>query len=141
MPYREKIAWLSLIAMAVAFVPYFTITAMRQPSGAKMPDLFQLGLFAAATIVQLIILGLGHLYFRSRFADDEHTPPDERDIAIMRRSITSAYYFLTGGMIVVGCIMPFNSGGWKIVNSAILGIVLAEIVHYSVSVASYRRQA
>lgn len=58
----------------------------------------------------------------------------------MRRSISTAYYVLIAGMILVGCVMPFNSGGWTIVNAALLMIVLAEVVHYGVVVVSYRRQ-
>jgi len=44
-------------------------------------------------------------------------------------------------MILVGCVMPFNSGGWKIVNAALFMIVAAEVVHYGVAAVSYRRQA
>jgi hypothetical protein len=59
----------------------------------------------------------------------------------MSRSVTCAYYVLITGMILVGCVMPFNSGGWTIINAAILMIVVAELVHYGTVVFSYRRQA
>lgn len=139
MPYREKTAWLSLIAMAVTFGPYFTIVASlhREP----LPNLRQLGLFAVAAIVQLLILGLGHLYLGRRSPEEARTPPDERDRAIMGRSISSAYYLLIAGMILVGCVMPFNSSGWTIINAALFTIVAAEVVHYGVVVFSYRRQS
>jgi len=139
MPYREKTAWLSLIAMVVAFGPYFTIVASlhREP----LPNLRQLGLFAVAAIVQMLILGLGHLYLGRRSPEEARTPPDERDRAIIRRSISSAYYLLIAGMILVGCVMPFNSSGWTIINAALFTIVGAEVVHYGVVVFSYRRQS
>ncbi len=73
--------------------------------------------------------------------EEARTPPDERDRAITSRSITFAYYVLIAGMILVGCIMPFNSGGWRIINAALAMIVAAELVHYGVIVVSYRRQA
>jgi hypothetical protein len=139
MPYREKTAWLSLIAMAIAFVPYFAITAAH--SRPAVPNLRQLALFAVAAIVQMIILGIGHAYLSHGSPEEARTPPDERDAAIMRRSISFAYYILIGGMILVGCVMPFNSSGWTIINAALVMIVLAEIVHYGVVVVSYRRQA
>jgi hypothetical protein len=141
MPYREKTAWLSLIAMAVAFGPYFAIVAARSVPGGPLPNLRQLGLFAVAAVVQMLILGLGHFYLGRRSPEDARTPPDERDRAIMRRSISSAYYVLIFGMILVGCVMPFNSSGWTIINTAIVMIVAAELVHYGVVVFSYRRQA
>jgi hypothetical protein len=139
LPYREKTAWLSLIAMAVTFGPYFTITAAG--SAAAVPNLRQLGLFAVAAVVEMVILGIGHLYLRRDSPDEARTPPDERDRAIMRRSISSAYYVLILGMILVGCVMPFHSTGWTIINAALLMIVAAEVVHYGVVVFSYRRQA
>ena len=141
MPYREKTAWLSLIAMAVAFVPYFAIVLTSSHSRPAVPSLRQLGLFAAAAVVQMTILGIGHLYLNHGSPDEAHTPPDERDVAIMRRSISFAYYVLIGGMILVGCVMPFNSSGWTIINAALVMIVLAEVVHYGVVVVGYRRQA
>jgi hypothetical protein len=139
MPYREKTAWLSLLAMAVTFGPYFTLTAAR--ADAPLPDLRQLSLFALTAIAQMLILGVGHLYLRRASAAEAHIPLDERDQAIMRRSVSLAYYVLIGGMILVGCVMPFKSSGWSIVNAALFMIVAAEIVHYGVVVFSYRRQA
>jgi len=141
MPYREKTAWLSLLAMAVAFVPYFAIVQADSHSSTSLPSLRQLALFAVAAVVQMAILGVGHLYLNHGSPGEARTPPDERDVAIMRRSISSAYYVLIGGMILVGCVMPFNSSGWTIINAALVMIVLAEVVHYGVVVASYRRQA
>jgi hypothetical protein len=140
MPYREKTAWLSLIAMALTFGPYFAYAAMNAP-GRALPNLRQLGLYATAMFVQLLILGAGHLYLRFEFPEEARIPPDERDSAIVRRSMSSAYWVLTFGTIYVGCIMPFLFKGWAIVNSAIFMIATAEVVRLAVVVTSYRRQA
>jgi len=127
--------------MAVALVPYFTIVQAWSQSGPSLPNLRQLGLFAVAAIVQMLVLGIGHLYLSRGYSDEARMPPNERDIGIMRRSISSAYYVLIVGMILAGCVMPFNSSGWTIINAALLMIVLAEVVHYGVVVFSYRGQA
>jgi len=137
---REKIAWLSLIAMAVAYGPYFTLIARGPIPWEPLPHLHPLGLFALASIVRMLILGAGYLYLRLS-PQEERPPRDERDRAIEHRSISAAYYVLITGMILVGCFMPFSSTGWSIVNAAILWIVAAEVVHYSVVMASYRVQA
>ena len=42
-------------------------------------------------------------------------------------------------MIVVGVVMPFTEPPIKIVNTALFGIVLAELVGLIVVVTSYRR--
>jgi hypothetical protein len=141
MSYREKIAWLSLIAMAVAYGPYFMFVARGPGPWEPLPHLHPLGLFALASIVRMLILGAGYLYLRLGSPREERPPLDERDRAIEHRSLSAAYYVLIVGMILVGCFMPFSSTGWTIVNAAILWIVAAEVVHYTVVVASYRLQA
>jgi hypothetical protein len=141
MSYREKIAWLSLIAMAGAYVPYFIFAASGPRSWEPLPHLHPLGLFALASIVRMLILGTGYLYLRLGSPREERAPRDERDRAIEHRSLSAAYYVLIAGMILVGCFMPFSSTGWTIVNAAIFWIVAAEVVHYSIVVTSYRVQA
>ncbi len=141
MSYREKIAWLSLAAMAVAYGPYFILAAKGPSSWEPWPRLHPLGLFALVSIVRMLILGAGYLYFRLAFPREDRPPLDERDRAIEHRSISAAYYVLIAGMILVGCFMPFSSTGWTIVNAAIFWMVAAEVVHCSVAVASYRAQA
>jgi hypothetical protein len=140
MPYREKIAWLSIVALVVTFGAYFAVISRGYLPGLPLPNFPRLAFFAAATLVQVLILGGGHLYLRLQSPEEARIPPDERDRAILRRSMTSAYYVLLSGMIMVGCIMPFNSSGWKIVDAAVFMIVAAEIVRYGVIVVSYRVQ-
>ena len=141
MSYREKIAWLALIAMAVAYGPYFVLATKGPIPWEPLPHLHPLGLFALVSIARTLILGAGYLYLRLGSPRDERTPRDERDRAIEHRSLSAAYYVLMAGMILVGCFMPFSSTGWTIVNAAIFWIVAAEVVHYSVVVGSYRFQA
>lgn len=140
MSHREKTAWLSLIALAVTFGPYFAMVAINPPSGA-LPNLRQLGLYATVAIAQLLILGAGHLYLRRASPEEARMPADERDRAISHGATTWAYYVLIAGMIVVGCIMPFTTGGWTLVNTALAMITASQVVHYGVAVLSYRRQA
>lgn len=140
MTYREKFAWLSLAAIAVTYGPYFAITAANRPD-AEVPNLGQLRLFAITMVVQMAILIVGRLVLRRLAPEEAGAPPDERDRAIESRAFTFAYYVLISGMIVVGCVMPFQSGGWTIVNAALLAIVAAEVVHYGVAVTGYRRQS
>jgi len=139
MPYREKVAWLSLVAIAVTFGPYFAMLALAPPPEAPLPNLRLMRLFGATVVAQALILGAGHLVFRLRAPDDARAPADERDRAIERRSVRVAYYVLITGIILVGCIMPFNAIGWTLVNAAVAAIVVAELVHYGIAVWSYRR--
>ena len=74
-----------------------------------------------------------------RHERNENLLEDERDRAIDGRATRTAYFILLTGMILVGMVMPFNNGGWKLVNTALLGIVLAETARYALIVISYRR--
>lgn len=141
MRHRKKTAWLSLVVLVVTLAPYFAIVAWGPFRNDPLPNLRQLALYGAACVVQLIILGVGHLVLRHRSPDEARTPPDERDLAIMRRSVTFAYNVLIAGMIEVGVIMPFTTSGWTIVNTAFFMIVAAEAVKFSLIVHSYRRQS
>ncbi len=141
MPFREKTAWLTLIAIAVTFGPYFAVVAARGRAASEVPGLHELGLFAVVVIVQVIVVAAGHAFLAAVSPTDARMPPDERDRAITSRSIAFAYYVLIAGMIVVGCVMPFNSRGWTIINAALAMIVAAEVVHYGAIVVGYRRQA
>lgn len=138
MSYREKVSWLSLLAILVTFGPYLALIAIDPPS-APMPDLRALTTFGVTVVVQMLILGGGHIFLRLRAPHEARIPADERDRAIARRSVSVAYYILISGVILVGCVMPFDSGGWKLINAAIFAIVLAELAHYGIAVWCYRR--
>lgn len=140
MPYREKLAWLSLVAMAAVFLPYFAWTRMYPPVEA-LPNLRQLALYASACAVWVLILGVGHWRLRRQAPEEARLPLDERDRAIQHRARNIAYYVLLTGMILVGCVMPFTDGGWKTVNAALFMIVLAEAVHDGSVIFHYRRQS
>lgn len=140
-PYREKVAWLSMMAMLLTFGPYFTLVASGYFPEKPLPDLRQLAGYAITAAVQVTILVSGLIILRRCNRLDAKVPADERDIAIKQRSVTAAYYVLIAGMILVGVVMPFTSSGWQIVNSALFMIVVAEMVQFSMVVVGYRRQA
>jgi len=128
--------------MALTFGPYFAIAGRGTAMDKPMPNLNLLWLFAIAAGVQVLIQGLGRLWLRHKDRLDGGLQlPDERDRAIEYRSVRAAYGVLIAGMILVGCVMPFNSSGWRIVNAALATIVAAEVVHYATVVVSYRRYA
>jgi len=140
MSYRERTAWLSLTAIAVTFGPYFA-SLKAGWIGDKLPGLHMLALYAAVVAAQITILAIGNAILRLKFPEEAKEPADERDSAITQRSVRIAYYVLLVGMILVGCVMPFNAAGWSIVNAAVFMIAAAELVRYGIVVSSYRRQA
>ena len=136
--HRERAAWLHLVAMGVSYGPYFTLMALRPPT-APLPDLRTMGAFTVTVVVQVIVLGVGHAWLALARPEEARAEADERDRAVELRSMKIAYLVLITGMILVGVVMPFSSSGWKLINSAIGAIVIAEIAHYGFVVWSYRR--
>jgi hypothetical protein len=136
MAYREKLAALNFAVMALVYTAYFTIIAIRPP----VPRLIDmLWLFGIAAPVHALLYGAIGYAIKLSAGKEGSAPPDERDRAISRRGASVAYIVLLCGMILVGVVMPFSETPWKIVNTALLAIVIAELVHNGVIVASYRR--
>lgn len=136
MAYREKLAALNLAAMTLVYAIYFGFVALHPPEPRLVDMLWPLGI--AATL-HALLAGFGHLAIRLLSGVEARAPADERDRAIARRGRSIAYLVLLAGMILVGMVMPFSEPPEKIVNTALLAIVMAEIVHGGIIVASYRR--
>lgn len=136
---RERVAWVSMFAMAITLGPYLVLTAMDSASRDAVGHVSLLIRFGTAASANALVLGAGHLLLRMRFTEDAGAPADERDRAVESRSTRAAYYVLMVAMIVVGVVMPFSEDGWDIINTAVGAIFLAELVHYGVAVYSYRR--
>lgn len=139
MPFREKTAWIAVAAMVIAYSGYFIAVTIAPRSGEPHDTLVLLGLFATATAVRLVILGVALLAVRAQSPVDARLPADERDRAIAARSAGIAYWVLMVGMVLVGIIMPFTDHGRAITNAALFWLVTAEIVRYGVAIAAYRR--
>ena len=135
MAYREKLAWLTLGAMLVAYSIYFAwLAAHREPTLLGM--LLPFGIIAG---LQAIVVAVASAVLSIRARRDGQGKADERDRAIARRGATAGYYALLAGMILVGVVMPFSDPPWRIVNAALLAIVVAEAIRLALIVASYRR--
>lgn len=138
MAFREKTAWLTLICMGIAYALYFgwVISVERGGEPALTTLLWHFGIIAGA---QAIVIVLGTIALATLSGVEARTRPDERDRAIARRGATGAYYLLLIGMIVVGVVMPFSETPWKIINTALFAIIIAETARYTIVILSYRR--
>ncbi|MEG3179861.1 hypothetical protein [Sphingomonas sp. LT1P40] len=139
MAYRERLAWLELTGMLIAYGGYFIAVGFVDPVAGRMETLTYVALFGAATIARLLILGTGWLILRAQMGSEARARPDERDRAIARRGASVGYYVLLSLMLWVGVVMPLIDTGWAVANSALAAIVIAEIVREAVAVISYRR--
>lgn len=139
MAYREKLAWLELVGMVIAYGGYFIAVGIVDPAPGRLETLTYVALFGAATVARLLILGTGWLTLKVRMGSEARAKPDERDRSIARRGAAIGYYVLLGLMLWVGVMLPLTDTGWAVANSALAAIIIAEIVRDAVIVASYRR--
>jgi len=141
MAFREKIAWLTLGSMVVAYTIYFSLLAAYfdpgLPAGPRTVQM--LALFGGVTIVQVVLIIIVSAVMGYRAQREAQARPDERDRAIARRAGSIAYYVLMAGMVLVGVVMPFSEPGWRITNAALAALVIAEATRYGLIILSYRR--
>lgn len=139
MPYREKLAWMTLVGLAVCYGPYFALTHGSPLLDRPLPNLELMKLFAWAAGGNAVWAIVGRLVLRMTTPRDERGPADERDLAVERRANTFAYYVLMGCALYVGGFLPFTTSGWHIVNAMVASVVVAELVQQVLIVTGYRR--
>ncbi|MFA5987997.1 MAG: hypothetical protein WC803_00135 [Sphingomonas sp.] len=136
MSFKEKITWLTLATMVVTYGVYFTLVARMGPAA---PLISIAALFAVVTAAQVVVIVIGTVAITVTAQREAKAPADERDLAIARRASSGAYYALVTGMIVVGIVMPSNKNPAEIIHTALLALVIAEVMRHAMMVISYRR--
>ncbi len=137
MAFQEKIEWLTLTAMVIAYGIYFSLVAAF-PTGPTLME--TLWLFARISVAQIIVVTIGAILLALAFRNESQAKSDERDRAISRRGAAIAYYVLLIGVILVGVVMPFEQPpAAKMVNASLFILVIAEAVRHVVMLVSYRR--
>ena len=138
MAFREKIAWVALAALCIAYGAYFLVLGPNVRFGEQnlVDVVWSFGPVAVAHA--LITIG-GSIAVAATAPRDAKRPADERDRAISQRSNAIGYYALLVGLIFVGVIMPFSEPPFKIINVALTVLVLVEILRYGTTLLSYRR--
>ena len=119
----ESRAWLFLLGLCPSYAVYFALQVAAPAWLSTTPERIVCLAVAAGAHATICVIGLLVIKRRER---GQGLLADERDRAIEARSTRIAYYALMVGATLTGMVMPFNNGGWKIVNAALLAIVIAE---------------
>lgn len=134
----ETRAWLQLWAMGPPYAVYFALQLVFPGWFDSLGVLQRLACFAATALTHAAITLTGMAVLK-RKEHGEGPLVDERDRAIEGRATLVAYYTLMAGMIVAGVMMPFRDSSWKIVNTALLAIVVAEMLRHLLIALAYRK--
>jgi hypothetical protein len=138
MAFREKIAWVALAALCIAYGAYFLVLGPNVRFGEQnLVDV--VWSFGPVAVAHALITISGSIVVATTAPRDAKRPADERDRAISQRSNAIGYYAILVGLIFVGVIMPFSEPPFKIINVALAVLFLVEILRYGTTLLSYRR--
>ena len=137
MAFRERMAWLTLVTLVIAYGVYFLLAGPAAGFGKEnlVDVIWSFGPVAALHGISMII---GAAALAMSTPKDAGRGPDERERAISRRSFKAGYFVMLVGMILVGLVMPFSSEPYRIFNAALGVVVIAEAVRYAIVIAGYR---
>lgn len=136
MPFKEKIAWISVVTTILVWGAYFGFMLV---TGGKLHGAVYFAGFFGAVIAQTILMVIAAIVTAALAPADASAGTDERDRNIARRAYAFAYPVL---IVLVICVAGSVHLGFDRIDMAygIMGsIVIAEIVHYAAQIAGYRR--
>ena len=136
MPFKEKIAWISVVTTMLVWSGYFGFMLM---TGGKLHGAVYFAGFIGAVIVQTVLMIVAATVTAVMALGDASAGSDERDKDIARRAYALAYPVLIGLVICVAGSVHLGFDKIDMAYAIMGAIVIAEIVHYAAQIAGYRR--
>jgi hypothetical protein len=137
MPFKEKIAWISVVTTILVWGTYFTVVLIGVLHGQPIGREHMIG-FLGATIIQVGLVVVASIVTAVTAPKDASAGSDERDKAIARGSSATAYPVLLVGVVVVAASIHFGANKIDMTSGIMAAIVIAEIVHYAAQIVGYR---
>lgn len=137
MPFKEKIAWISVVTTVLVWGSYFALVAYAMSRGGVPAPVYIVG-FGGAVLVQTVLVIVASIVTAILSPRDAGASSDERDRAISRHSYAIAYPVLLALIVCVAASVHLGVGARGLVYEMMGAIVIAEIVHYGAQIAGYR---
>lgn len=135
MPFREKIAWISVISTIVIWGGFFGFMALTR--GRASGSTYMVGFFGAI-VLQAILVTVAAIVTAILAPKDASASRDERDRTISRRAYAIAYPVLLTLVLCVAGGVHLGIGAVGMAYGIMGAIVIAKIVHYAAQIAGYR---
>ena len=138
MSFREKTAWVTLIAILIVSAMYvFHVPSLYEPRHAALvlhAILVSVGAFVAIEVVAYLVL-------RLRNPTEARTPKDELEKLIELKALRiAAYVYFVGSFLAIFITLHVhNTGPGSVGLSVVMAFVVAEIVNYTARIVYYRR--
>jgi amino acid transporter len=140
MSFREKTAWVTLIAiLAVTLLYWLHVPNFIEPRHG----MWVLHAMLASLLTYLVIELVAWIVLRKRNPRDARMPVDERERLIDLKAIRIAYYvFATGALGGVFVSLHLTRGGPTGVGMAVfMAFVLSQVVKHATRIVLFRRGA
>ncbi|MBB6427608.1 hypothetical protein [Sphingopyxis sp. JAI128] len=138
MSFREKIHWVTLVTMILAFGWYFLVYPWRivaSPAGVMATA----GMLVPVTIAIIVAMTVATAFLAIRSPREVHAREDERDRGIHMRGTHFGYYPLVVGIWINIFLIFWGIGQAEQLNLMIATLVVAEIVRIGTQLYLYRR--
>ena len=135
MPFKEKIAWISVVTTIVAWGGYF---GFMMATRARLPTPVYTLAFVGAVVMQIALVVVATIVTALLAPRDAGAGNDERDRDIARRSGAVAYPVLLTLVVGVAASMHFGMTSRDMAYGIMAAIVVAEVVHYGAQIVGYR---
>lgn len=140
MSFREKTAWVTLIAIVIVSLMYwFHVPSLLEPHPGHWVLHAMLASVAAYVLIELV----AWIVLRVRYPQDARTPKDERERLIELKALRIAYYvFVVGalGSIFVTLHAAHVGASPVAVGMVVfMAFVISQIVKYAARIVYFRR--
>jgi len=140
MSFREKSAWISLLAYLGIYGFYFMNVAAALTRGDTEGTQF-LGLFGQSVVLFVIVIIVGTVIAAVTAPKDAQAPEDEREKLItLKANSASGYVLATGVVLTIGVIF-YGVKDFLVINLLFFALVLSEVFKIVTQIVLYRRGA
>ncbi len=137
MSFREKTAWIALVAHGAVYGVYFLIVARSWNEGVaegRVP----VGLLFA-TVLALVVISVVLVAIAAIAAPKEaNAPVDERERMIELRAIRIAWYVLVTGVMGAMLALLIGWNAFQVINVLLAAIVVAELASALSQIVQFR---
>ncbi|HWK36495.1 hypothetical protein [Sphingomonas sp.] len=138
MPFREKIAWVSLAGIVAAFTPYFVLVGHYSGPASAYAG-FSVGLLIGMVVVLTILVTVASIGVALTNIRDAQAPADERDHTVARRASSIAYAVLLPALFFAMATVLLGWSAIGVINAVLAAVVLAELARNALEIVCYRR--
>lgn len=138
MSFREKSAWVMLIALLVTGGLYLN-AVWSGPTGPGLLAEPSVGMLAAFTVVLVLISIIGHVALAVLAPRDAAAGMDERDRLVTARASHSAYTGLTAGAILSLGAHLVTGSPTVLFHGVFISVLFGHITEYGTQALLYRR--